>query len=249
MEEYRQIENLIYTYADLIDDGDITVVAKLLKNLRNAVDRFDADFSDALSSGQLKSKLWLVKSLIEANKAVLSSTNGQQKLQLGTIFLCGGWYGTLADMLFKTGLKIDKIRSFDIDPTCAPIAECVNKQYVINEWQFKAATLDIHDLRYRRFDYVTQKSDGTEIKLIDDANCVINTSCEHIVDFPGWYDHIPHGMLVAVQSNDYFEVPDHVNCSASLEAFKKQTPMRRELFSGTLELPNYNRFMRIGFKE
>ena len=66
MEEYRQIENLINTYAELLDDGDMTVIAKLLKNLRNAVDRFDADFSDALSSGQLKSKLWLVKSLIES---------------------------------------------------------------------------------------------------------------------------------------------------------------------------------------
>ena len=142
----------------------------LFKNLRNAVNQFDADFSDALSWGQLKSKRWLVESLIESNKLVLASTNGQQSLQLDTIFLCGGWYGTLADMLFKTGLKIDKIRSFDIDPTCAPVAECVNKQYVINEWQFKAATLDIHDLRYSRFDYVTHKADGTEIKLIDDSS-------------------------------------------------------------------------------
>ena len=221
----------------------------LFKNLRNAVNQFDADFSDALSWGQLKSKRWLVESLIESNKLVLASTNRQQSLQLGTIFLCGGWYGTLADMLFKTGLKIDKIRSFDIDPTCAPIAECVNKQYVINEWQFKAATLDIHDLRYSRFDYVTHKADGTEIKLIDDANCVINTSCEHIFDFTDWYDRIPRGMLVVMQSNDFFEAPDHVNCYETLEEFAEDTPLRKELFSGTLPLSRYNRFMRIGFKE
>ena len=61
----------------------------LFKNLRNAVNQFDADFSDALSWGQLKSKRWLVESLIESNKLVLASTNGQQSLQLDTIFLCG----------------------------------------------------------------------------------------------------------------------------------------------------------------
>ena len=31
----------------------------IFKNLRNAVDHFDADLSDALSWGQLKSKKWL----------------------------------------------------------------------------------------------------------------------------------------------------------------------------------------------
>ena len=35
----------------------------LFNNLRNAVDNCDADLSDALSWGQLKSKRWLVKEL------------------------------------------------------------------------------------------------------------------------------------------------------------------------------------------
>ena len=152
-------------------------------------------------------------------------------------------------MLFKSNISIEKVRSFDIDPSCAPIAECINKSYVIDNWKFKAATVDIHDLRYDRFDYWTKKSDGSEIKLLDTANSVINTSCEHIFNFENWYDHIPRGMLVILQSNDFFEAPDHVNCYNTLDEFAKQTPLREELFSGTLPLSKYNRFMRIGFKE
>jgi hypothetical protein len=178
----------------------------VFKQLRNAVDHYNVDLSDALSWGQLKSKRWLVEQLQNANQMLRNSSNNQQSMQLGTVFLCGGWYATIADMLFKSGISIQKIRSFDIDPACAPIAECINKPYVIDEWKFKAATVDIHNLRYDRFDYVTHKSDGTELKLLDTATSVINTSCEHIFDFENWYDHIPRGMLVAVQSNDYFQV-------------------------------------------
>jgi hypothetical protein len=221
----------------------------IFKNLRNAVDNHDVDLSDALSWGQLKSKRWLIEKLQHANQMIRNASGNQQSMQLGTVFLCGGWYATIVDMLFKSGISIEKVRSFDIDPSCAPIAECVNKPYVIDEWKFKAATLDIHTIRWDRFDYVTHKSDGTELKLLDSANSVINTSCEHIFDFTDWYDRIPRGMLVVMQSNDFFEAPDHVNCYETLEEFAEDTPLRKELFSGTLSLSRYNRFMRIGFKE
>ena len=82
----------------------------IFKNLTNAVDHFDVDLTDAVSWGQLKSKRWLIELLEESN------------VNLGTVFLCGGWYGTLAAMLFNSKLGIDKIRSFDIDETCASIA-------------------------------------------------------------------------------------------------------------------------------
>ena len=62
-------------------------------------------WNDCFSRGQIESKLWLVKELTKLN------------LDLGTVFLCAGWYATLATMLFESKVKVDKIRSFDIDPS------------------------------------------------------------------------------------------------------------------------------------
>ena len=39
--------------------------------------------------------------------------------------------------------------------------------------------------------------------MSDVPNTIINTSCEHIVNFDEWYRKIPAGKLVILQSNDY----------------------------------------------
>ena len=54
--------------------------------------------------------------------------------------------------------------------------------------------------------------------------------------------------LICVQSNDYFSLPEHVNCSKNLSEFAKQTPMSECLYEGVLDLIKYNRFMRIGIR-
>jgi len=79
------------------------------------------------------------------------------------------------------------------------------------------------------------------------VDTVINTSCEHVENFSNWYDKVPQGRLVVLQSNNYFEHDEHINCVDSLEEFKKQCPMDI-VFSGELELPLYKRFMLIGYK-
>lgn len=192
--------------------------------------------SDCFSRGQLESKLWLVNEL--------------QKLdvELGTVFLCAGWYGTLATMMFESNIKLDKIVSFDIDPTVRKIAEIFNKPWVSKGWQFKAVTQNIHEIRFEEHVYDVVKSDGTTETLWDTPNTVINTSTEHIEDFDKWYSKIPNGTLVVMQNNDYFEIEEHVNCSSSLEEFAQKTPMSTELFSGSLNLKKYNRWMRIGLR-
>jgi hypothetical protein len=79
-------------------------------------------------------------------------------------------------------------------------------------------------------------------------NAIINTSCEHIDKFDLWYKSIPQGTIVALQTNDYFEITEHVNCMNSLDEFAFNTPMSRVIYEGELALPKYNRFMRIGIK-
>ena len=48
MEEYRQIENLIYSYAELLDEGDLVGVSKLFENAEIS--------APAFSSSQIGSK-------------------------------------------------------------------------------------------------------------------------------------------------------------------------------------------------
>ena len=43
MDECRQIENLIYTYAELIDNGDLIGVSKLFKNAEISAPAFSSN--------------------------------------------------------------------------------------------------------------------------------------------------------------------------------------------------------------
>jgi hypothetical protein len=191
---------------------------------------------DCFSRGQLESKKWLVERVKLLD------------IDLGTVFLCAGWYGTLAAMLFESGVSIDKIRSFDIDEDCAAIAERFNKLWLVHDWKFKSITHDIHDIDFSSHTYSITRSNGTSIEVTDVPDTIINTSCEHITNFDEWYAKIPSGKLLILQSNDYMEVKEHTNCSIDADAFRKQTPMTNELFHGQILLPKYRRFMRIGYK-
>ena len=53
-------------------------------------------------------------------------------------------------MIFENNIKVSKIKSFDVDPTCWKIAEIFNKPWVVNDWQFKASTKDIFDINIKR---------------------------------------------------------------------------------------------------
>jgi hypothetical protein len=188
---------------------------------------------DAYSVGQLKSKIWLIEKLPS---------------DLGVVFICAGWYGTLANLMFDNCReKFTKIRSFDIDPSCYSIADTINRPWVIDGWQFKASTLDIHDIAYPTT-HTTYRANGTSQTLIEEPDTIINTSCEHIKDFAIWYSKIPKGKIVVLQSNDFFDVAEHINCVSSLTEFSEQTPLTTVLYQGELPLEKYTRYMRIGVK-
>ena len=193
-------------------------------------------WDDCFSRGQLESKLWLVKEL------------GKLKVDLGTVFLCAGWYATLATMLFESGIRINKIRSFDIDDSCRSIAETFNSPWVKQDWKFKTITQDINEINFSMHTYNVKRADGSKCELSDSPDTIINTSCEHIENFTEWYDKIPEGKLVILQSNDFFEVDEHVNCVNDLDDFSRQSPLKSVLYSKSLELEKYTRYMRIGYK-
>ena len=248
------IEQNIHSVFRLVDDEDLRKLIledntwKLWPLLDRYVDtQFVAAFknfyineteiwNDCFSRGQLESKIWLVNKLKELD------------LELGTVFLCAGWYATLATMLFESGIKIDKIRSFDFDDSCYSIAETFNKPWVKDEWRFKACTQDIFDIDFNLHTYIVKRSDGSTCDLTESPDTIINTSCEHIDNFQDWYSKIPDGKLVILQSNDYFEIKEHVNCVKDIYEFKNMAPMSELHYMGFRELPKYKRFMLIGYK-
>ena len=193
---------------------------------------------DSFSRGQLQSKIWLVEELKKCN------------VDLGTVYLCAGWYATLATMLFESGMQIDKVRSFDIDPSCVDIAETFNKPWFVDNWRFKAVTKDIMHITYDEHWWESWSNANNRMSkpILDKPDTIINTSCEHIHNFAEWYSKIPEGKLVILQSNDFGDVAEHTNCSTSLSEFSKSATMSDTLYEGELFLPRYTRFMKIGFK-
>lgn len=221
--------NSLFRLLETFSDSQLIIATKKLLH--------DPGFAqDCMSRGQIRSKLWLIEEL------------KKKELDLGTVFLCGGWYATLATMIFENDINVKKIRSFDLDASCWKIAETFNKPWVMKDWQFKSCTQDIHDINYETHVYNVNRSDGSVCELTDSPDTVINTSCEHIDNFKEWYDKIPEGKIVILQTNNYFDLPEHVNCSKSLDDFAEQTHMTEVLYAGELSLEKYSRFMRIGIK-
>jgi|TARA_B110000914_G_C15363078_1_gene399504 hypothetical protein len=193
---------------------------------------------DCFSRGQLQSKQWLVNELTKCD------------VELGTVFLCAGWYATLATMLFESDIKVDKVRSFDIDPSCIDIAETFNKPWFMDQWRFKSITQDIMDIDYNEhmWQFWSNANNRLSRPITDTPDTIINTSCEHIENFAEWYAKITADKLLVLQSNNFFQVEEHVNCVNNIEEFKALAPMSEVLYSGELELPKYKRFMLIGYK-
>ena len=211
-------------------------------NLKNMIKSFEGEvLTDSLSRGQLRSKIWVSDKINDLD------------IDLGDmIYVCAGWYGVLPAILFERN-KVEAIRSFDIDSSCSLPAETLNRNFVQDDWKFKASTMDVKDLIYTgEFMYETLKYNGDKETITDGApSCIINTSCEHIEDFDKWWAGIPTGMLVIMQNNDFDDDEEHDHADdtvTSLEEFSKRLEISETLYEGTLALDKYNRYMVIGYK-
>jgi len=135
------------------------------------------------------------------------------------VLIAGSWFGTLGMMLKDTFPTIELIL-LDIDPRCEPYTKNVVKGATVK-------TGDMYDYKY------------TE-------DIVINTACEHIPDVGNWLSLLKSGTIVLLQSNNFFDSPDHVNCVNTIDEFKVQVNLSEVMYAGELKTPMYTRFMIIG---
>ena len=216
----------------LYDQKDTSITDGLKSCYREKI-KFD---HDCLSQGQIKSKKWLIEVLEDAG------------VNIGITFLCAGWYGLLGSMILESKIRCTNITSFDLDPSTENIANIFNKRHILDEWRFKHVCQDIFDIKFGGHIFDVTRSDGSTEKIWETPDTVINTSCEHIRYFDNWYSKMPIGTLCIFQTNDYYQIEEHINCSKTLEEFASQTPMRKVVYEGERDLGKYKRFMRIGYK-
>ncbi len=210
-----------------------------LQPLRKALELDRENFSfDSISRSQIESKRWLVAEVLRHYGA-----------DLGTVFILCGWYGILGTFLFRAGVsQRTKVRSFDLDPNCARIAEELHRPWVIDGWRFKAVTMDIKDIDLPEAKFFVTSHSGGLVKLVESPSLLINTSCEHLANFQQWWQGVPQGQRVALQSNDFFASPDHVNCHRSLYDFECSLGLATIRFRGERDMGQFRRFMVIGEK-
>ena len=217
-------------YRDILEGMAIYAGNALLRDVLATISQYDEPaLGAAFNKNQIGSKMWLADSLLDAVGPELRS-----------VVILGGWFGVLgAVLLHDPRFSIGKVLSIDIDPRCASIAEALNATHM-RMARFAAQTADMLEV-----DYELERSDTA---ATEGADLVINTSCEHLGEFGRWYDRIPAGQLLVLQSNDYYGCAEHVNCVPDLATFRATAPMREVLFAGQRSFGRYIRFMLIGTK-
>ncbi len=180
----------------------------------------------AFMTGQIWSKLWLCETLEDVHKPI-----GPQ-----IMWVLAGWYCVTNLLLRARGaLPLGHTKSFDADPAATQGAMMFNEAFQ-QQGAFSAETLDINTLDYTGW--------GSP------PNIVINTAVEHI-DSKAWFDLIPEGTLVILQSND-MEHDDHVFTMNHQNDLAETFPLSDYRFVGTKTFDygtwGFRRFMTIGTK-
>lgn len=204
--------------------------------MRDKVNKFPRMNKDAWSHGQVTSKLWLCEKLERIMSSIAVGNGGKpDRYKEYKIWIYGGWYGMTAFLLFSRGkMRIDSISSYDIEPQCEKIADIINNNWEIDEWRFKAFTQDVNDIVFS-----------------SPPDIIINTSCEHMIENK-WFDQIPAGMIVALQSTDQKHDDEEHNLTYSLKEMIDKYPLSDMWFNGEKEFvypdKKFKRYMIIGVK-
>lgn len=138
------------------------------------------------------------------------------------ILVIGSWIGFTSYSLYKLGFT--NITEIDPDSRLTGISNHLNR---FNK-SFKHISDDVNNIEISNYD------------------CIINTSCEHILD-ANWFDNILPSATIFLQSTDYNSW-DHVNICDNLEQMICKYPLKTILYSTTLDLQSYRRFTLVGKK-
>ena len=214
---------------------------KIFRGINNLL-KSDADrgaINDAFSRSQIKSKLWLIEELFNIDPSY------------NNVLVMAGWFGQLKG-IYEKKLLYAKMRIIEIDKVACETSDYVFNLSNLENYKVKSVNADINNLTLHKNGYewdVENFKEGSKYgeKFLPDL--IINTSAEHMTD--EWYKQIrfkdlESNPIVAIQSNNLFDIPEHINCVHSVDHMKKKFPMKEILFEGELQLKGYKRVMLIG---
>ena len=194
---------------------------------------------DAMSRSQIKSKIWLVEELskIETNYP--------------NVTVMAGWFGQIKTIYDKR-LTYSKMRIVELDKEACETSDYIFNIANLENYKVKAVNANINELTLHKNGYEWNVENFKESSKYSEKflpDLIINTSAEHMTE--EWYNQIRFKQLesdpiVAIQSNNLFNIPEHINCVHSVDHMKKKFPMREILFEGELQLKGYKRVMLIG---
>lgn len=195
--------------------------------------------NDAFSRSQIKSKIWLIDELLKIES------------NYDNVLVMAGWFGQLKSIYDKK-LTYAKMRVVEIDKLACEISDYIFNLANLQGYKVKSVLADINNLTCYKNGYewdVTNFKEGTNYKEKFLPDLIINTSAEHMTE--EWYNQIrfkemESNPIVAIQSNNMFDLDEHVNCVHSVSHMKKKFPMKEVLFEGELQLKGYKRVMLIG---
>ena len=157
------------------------------------------------------------------NKLWLLSELKKVKDHFSTIYILGSWYGNMSLLLARSDIKFKHIVNVDRDARVVKTGQQIAKKMGVAD-RIEPMIADANRLDYRQLD-----QDGL----------VINASC-HDMENTGWFDHIPTGVMVALQSRT--DVDD------DLGNYK----LSKLLYQGSCELKDpetrYTSILEIGVK-
>ena len=177
------------------------------------------EYIQSVSPKQLRCKKWLIRKLIEVPK------------DFENIHLYGGWFGyPIIDYLDKT-YKIKNLLNIDFDRTATRTCNRFSEFYFIHNY-VKSLCADVSQV-------------SGNFKNID---LVINTSSEHMLNLPELVKnkYYNKSCVFALQSNNMFDIDDHINCVNSKEELIEKSGLNKILYAGTQNMETYSRFMVIG---
>jgi len=186
------------------------------------------DIMNSVNETQLKSKQWLVDTLVPF------LTDEQFEYNpLRDIVILGGWYG-MNGMLLRQKIDNDiNIWSVDTDPLCLQYSYALqagNDDYKNNY----AITDDA-------LDYFFTRADAYQL--------IINTSCEHMEpdDIRLMLGAKTREAMICFQSNNYHSIQSHINTHNSLDEFVESLDLAGVLWKGEKKVnEECDRYMVIG---
>jgi len=167
----------------------------------------------------IKSKVWLLNEL------------AQIAPQVGTIYVLGSWYGNLGVLLA-------------LDPV-VKYKRLINVETNLSMLDTSQSILD--RVGAKNVKYMLADANTLDYRQLGNNGVVINTS---LTDMQGqaWFDRIPAGTLIAMQSRDH----DPGNEAHSTQDIIDRFPLGEIIYDGELELQDpetqYTRYMVIGIK-